>query len=71
MENQNQSQTFCKRIAYNSGTESANIILGKIIHEDSFFLKVETAKGEHVIQKSQIISITDTTIPFKKVMSYE
>jgi len=65
---ESESEDYCKKIIYNKGgvnETSPCVILGKIIFEDTFFIKVQTSNNTYSIQKSCIIQISDTKILFR------
>jgi len=57
---------YCRRVKYRNDRGQIVILLGKIIKDDQFFFTFETAKQTHLISKSIILTIEETTTPFKK-----
>lgn len=69
--NMNNSKQFCKKLIYRLDDkfyDKPNIIYGIIIFEDSVFLTFKTRAKEYTINKTQIISISDTNMVFDGVM---
>ena len=65
METKMQNQELCKKICFGK-QESPNILLGIIISQDEVFIVFQTARKQHFIAKGAIISISDTSIPFRR-----
>ena len=54
----------CKKLRYRNLEGTDNILLGIVVFEDQQFLHFCTAKRKHVINKSLIMSISDTEEEF-------
>jgi hypothetical protein len=54
----------CKKLIYKNHSNDNNTLLGIIIFEDQQFLHFRTANKKHIINKSLIMSISDTNEEF-------
>lgn len=64
MENQTQKTEFCKKLKFGNKA-NPTIVFGVILFEDSEFLIFQTAKRQYKISQSLVLSLEDTTLPFR------
>lgn len=61
------NQQLCKKLIFNNNPqkEQNTILLGLVIAEDSLFITFKTARKQYQINKTHVILIEETKIPFE------
>jgi hypothetical protein len=62
MKNQKQ---FCKKLIFQDETGRTHILLGLILEQDDFFIKIKTRVREFMISKKFVVSVQDTNQEFE------
>ena len=62
----NIQKQFCKKISWADEARQSHTILGIIVSEDDYFIRLKTRRRELAISKKYIVSISDTQQEFEE-----
>lgn len=62
----NETETYCKKLVYETGESSRTVLYGIILNEDDFFITFKTRNKEYQISKKAILTIETTDRVFEE-----